>query len=92
MKINKRDLLAGAFFVLVIVAIIVVSTTREKVREVPADDRHRPFYEALEKGAGRAAVERGCLTCHNPRTNPLPEKHPPKEECLICHRLHSATR
>jgi hypothetical protein len=92
MKITGRDLLATVALVLVIAVLIVVSTIREKVKEVPTDDRHRPFYEALEKGARRAAAEKGCLTCHNTGIAPLPKKHPPKEECLICHRLHSTGR
>ncbi len=89
MKIAKRDLLALAAFVL-LVAVLMLSSGHEKVKTVPVDDKHHPFYEAMEKGAGRAETERACATCHNPRTNPLPEKHPPKEQCLICHRLIQA--
>lgn len=89
MKITKRDLLAIASFVFVL-AVLIVGTGREKAKMVPPDDKHRPFYEAMEKGAGRVETERGCVACHNPRTDPLPKKHPPKEQCLICHKLHNA--
>ena len=89
MRITKRDLLAIAALVFLL-AVLIVSTGREKAKMVPADDKHRPFYEAMEKGADRVETERKCTTCHNPRTNPLPKKHPPKEQCLICHKLHPA--
>ena len=91
MKVTKRDFLAIAVVLLVLV-VLIMSTGHEKAKPVPADDKHRPFYEALEKGADRIEVERGCSTCHNLRANPLPEKHPPKEECLICHKLRHAKR
>ncbi len=91
MKITRRDVLALASLVLV-VAVLIISTGHEKIKPVPADDKHHPFYEAMEKGADRVETERGCTTCHNPRTNPLPKKHPPKEQCLICHTLHHATQ
>ncbi len=86
MKVMKRDLLAVAAAAVVIVALIMVAT-REKAEPVPADDKHRAFYEATEKGGGRVEVERACIKCHNSQTIPLPKKHPPKEQCLICHKL-----
>ncbi len=89
MKVTKRDYLAIAFGVLV-VAVLILSTGNEKAKAVPADDKHRPFYEAMEKGADRVATEKACTTCHNPRMNPLPKNHPPKEQCLICHKLQHA--
>jgi hypothetical protein len=88
-KITRRDLLAVAFVVLVLV-VLITGSGHEKAKPVPADDKHRPFYEAIEKGADRVETEKGCTTCHNPRTDPLPKEHPPKEQCLICHKLHNA--
>jgi len=76
--------------VLVVAALtlLIMSTVRKKAKRVPANDKHRAFYEAMEKGNNRIGVEKGCITCHNPQAIPLPEKHPPKEQCLICHMLH----
>jgi hypothetical protein len=91
MKITKRDFLFIAPVILV-VAVLIISTGQEKTKMVPASVDHRPFYEAMEKGADRIKTERGCVTCHNPQTNPLPKKHPPKDECLICHKLHHVTQ
>jgi len=87
MKAMKRDLLAIAAAAAVI-AVLVMVTVREKTKPVPVDDKHRAFYEAMEKGVDRTQVERACITCHNSQAIPLPKKHPPKEQCLICHKLN----
>ena len=87
MKVSKRDLLAIVAIAVVLV-VLIMSTTREKAKPVPFDDRHRAFYEAAKKGQDRIETEKGCITCHNPMVMPLPKKHPPKEQCLICHKLN----
>ena len=87
MKVTKRDLFAVAA-VLFVLVVLIMSTARDKAKRVPVDDKHRASYEAMEKGLDRIRVERGCITCHNSQTIPLPEKHPPKEQCLICHKLN----
>jgi hypothetical protein len=88
MKVTRKDFLAIAIGVFVLAVLIIMSIGGEKAKIVPSDDKHRPSYEAMEKGADRIEVERGCITCHNPQTSPLSKKHPPKEQCLICHKLH----
>jgi cytochrome c553 len=87
MKVSKRDLLAVAAVAVVIVVLITV-TAHDKAKPVPVDDKHRAFYEAMKKSGDRTEVERGCITCHNSQGIPLPTKHPPKEQCLICHKLN----
>ena len=89
MKVTKRDLLTIAV-VVVVVVVLILSTAREKAKRVPADDKHRAFFEIMERGGDRIEAERGCITCHNLRAIPLPKKHPPKEQCLICHKLKYA--
>lgn len=86
MKVTRRDLLASAVVGILIVVLVMI-TGHEKTKRVPADDKHRAFYEAMKKGENRIEVERGCITCHNSQAIPLPAKHPPKEQCLICHKL-----
>ncbi len=86
MKVTKRDLFTIAVIVAVIV-VLIMSTTREKAKPVPFDVKHRAFYEAMKKGKERTELERGCASCHNIQAIPLPKKHPPKEQCLICHKL-----
>jgi len=84
MQVHKRDL--GFIAVIsVVLAVLLVSTGRGKPKKVPADERHRTFLEALARGDSREKVEKGCAACHNDRAIPLPQKHPPKEQCLICH-------
>lgn len=87
MKVRKR----GWLTILVVVAgliVLIMSTVREKTKRIPADDKHRPFYESMKKSDDRIQTEKKCLTCHNPQAIPLSKKHPPKEQCLICHKLH----
>ena len=73
--------------VVLVFTVLILSTVHEKARRVPIDNIHRAFYEAMEKGENRIAVEKDCIACHKPPANPLPRKHPPKEQCLICHKL-----
>lgn len=87
MKVAKRHLLAMVA-VAVVVIVLILSITSEKGRPVPFDDKHQAFYEAMKEGKDRIKAEKGCITCHNPQAIPLPKKHPPKEQCLICHKLN----
>jgi cbb3-type cytochrome oxidase cytochrome c subunit len=87
MKMTKRDLLTIAAVAVVLVVLIMI-TTHEKAKRVPIDDKHLTFYEAMEKGRDKIEAEKGCITCHNPLAIALPKKHPPKEQCLICHKLN----
>jgi cbb3-type cytochrome oxidase cytochrome c subunit len=91
MKVIKREWLTIAAVALVLV-VLIMSTVREKTKPVPGDEKHRAFYGAMEKGRDRIEVERGCITCHSAQAIPLPKKHPPKEQCLICHKLNKAKR
>jgi len=87
MKVTKTDLLAAAA-IGVVIAVLIMITGHEKTKRVPADDKHRVFYETMKKSGDRIGVEKGCITCHNSQAIPLPTKHPPKEQCLICHKLN----
>ena len=90
MRVTRKDFFAIVVVALIAVALIIAGTGHEKAKVVPSDQTHRPFYEAMAKGAARSETEKGCSACHNPQANPLPKKHPPKEQCLICHRLSHA--
>ena len=85
-NVKRRDLVT-IVIVGVALAVLILSTIQKKGKPVPSDNRHRPFYEAMEKSNNRIEVEKGCITCHSPQDVPLPKKHPPKEQCLICHKL-----
>jgi cytochrome c553 len=68
-----------------LLAVLVAGSLRDKAGNLPGDDRHRPFREALAKGEQRETVEQGCAACHGTPSLPLPTGHPPKEQCLVCH-------
>jgi len=85
MNLTKKDWLFAAVFAIVL-ALLLLSSGRSRPKRVPADDRHRPLLERLAQGTDRKAVEPECIVCHNPRNTPLPGSHPPKEQCLLCHR------
>ncbi len=89
MKVARREWLTIAA-VAVVLAVLIMSTAREKAKRVPADEKHRAFYEAIARGQSRIEAERGCITCHSDQATPLPKKHPPKEQCLICHKFNKA--
>lgn len=46
---------------------------------IPADDTHRGL-----------TTEEACTACHAPgKAAPLKPSHPPKEQCLICHKVRT---
>jgi hypothetical protein len=90
MKFSKRDL----FFVAVIAAVLgtlLMSTGITKAKNVPYDDRHIKFLDDMHSGVDRAKVEKDCAACHGIRSIPLSKAHPPKEQCLLCHKLVKPT-
>jgi hypothetical protein len=89
MPLRKRDL---GFIIVIggLLLVLILNSFRDKPKNTPADEQHRQFREALARGDKREAVESGCVTCHNAATRPLRPKHPPKEQCLICHPLQQA--
>ncbi len=85
MAVKKRDWLFIALIGTVL-AVLLVNTGGEKPRKVPPDEKHRPLLDAFARGKEREEVEKKCVACHNSRAYPLPKNHPPKEQCLICHK------
>ena len=85
MKLSRRDsIVIGA--IVLLLGVLAYGTGKGKGKNIPLDDRHRPSYDALAIGKSRAEVELVCTTCHSKSSLPLPEGHPPKEQCLICHK------
>ena len=75
MQLLKKNLifLAG---VLLVIGILTMLSGARKTRYVPKDEHHpRPLV--VEK----------CRDCHAPdKMSPQSAKHPPKEQCMLCHR------
>ena len=74
---KRRDMLFIVGVVLVVAVLYFLSTTGRKAPDIPPDVKHASLTTNQE-----------CLDCHAPgRESPLKEKHPPKEQCLECHKL-----
>ncbi len=85
MKLSGRDW-AFVAIVVAVLLLLLTSTGREKAKDIPHDQKHRAILTRLASGGKRQDVEKVCVTCHNSGTIPLPRQHPPKEQCLLCHR------
>jgi hypothetical protein len=85
MKFTKNDLFIIVPVVVLLLALLL-TTGKDNAPPLPADGKHSGFLEQLAAGQSRAQVEKGCLVCHNPQQRPLVKNHPPKEQCLICHK------
>ena len=86
MQIAKRDWIFLAVIV-ALLGVLYVGTGKAKAKNVPYDEMHSRFYEVMRKGGDRTEAEKGCATCHGIRARPLSRAHPPKEQCLLCHKL-----
>jgi hypothetical protein len=86
MKIDKRDWLFVGVIV-VVLAIFIGLTGKEKTKRVPLDEKHKPFYETYAKTKSKKEAEKGCETCHNENGVRFPPNHPPKNRCLLCHKF-----
>jgi len=79
-KLQKNLVFYGGAL-LMVGTLAFLSGTREK-RYVPEDENHpRPLAVAL------------CRDCHAPgKMAPQPDAHPPKEQCMLCHRDRTKKR
>ena len=63
-------------FALAVLAFLFFLSSGKKAPALPADETHE---QVLSNSL--------CLTCHGPgKRSPLKPSHPPKEQCLLCHR------
>ena len=85
MNISKRDLIFVSI-ILAVLAFLFTGTLKKLGKDVPANEEHLVFYQQLDEGGSRIALENGCSACHE--TQSLPESHPEKEECMVCHQRH----
>ena len=78
-KMKNKKLIANLVFVIIgIIIIVILKLAPEPTTPVlPYDDNHKKFFIMKKKEA-----EKYCDNCHKQ----LPENHPPKLRCLLCHR------
>jgi len=82
---KKRDilLLLGG----VIILAVLWMAPEESTTYVPKDNNHLRFY-TMVKNDGKKAAEKFCQDCHNQDNVPFPKDHPPKNRCLLCHKMN----
>jgi hypothetical protein len=85
-KVAKKDWIAIAVIAAVLAAVLA-GTLKQKAKNVPHDEKHIHFNEVMLKGGDRMEAEKRCITCHGVQSIPLPPAHPPKEHCLLCHKI-----
>ncbi len=62
--------------VMVVVGLFLLSSMGRKPPLIPQNAAHRGI-----------TTQDGCAACHAPGGSfPLKANHPPKEQCLVCHR------
>ncbi len=72
----KKSLSLVAVAAGVLLFLFLLSESGKKPPLIPADSLH-----------ARALTDGACLMCHAPGMRaPLKETHPPKEQCLVCHK------
>ncbi len=68
-------------FLAVVLLILVVISSGNKVPLIPADETHSIVTSDL-----------ACAGCHGPgKIASLKPSHPPKEQCLVCHKRKKKT-
>jgi len=83
MKLSKKDLAFGASAVALLL-VAVLGTGKKLGTDVPGDTEHQAFFTQLEQDQRRQKVEQGCQRCHP--VDELPQTHPHKQECMVCHQ------
>ncbi len=65
-----------AFILAVLLMLFSLSSSGKQAPYIPIDVFHRDVTNNV-----------ACTTCHTPGMQaPLKKTHPPKEECLVCHK------
>jgi mono/diheme cytochrome c family protein len=72
-----KNTMGFVIFALAVLALLFFLSTGKKVPPVPADALH-----------GAVTTNAECAACHGPgKQAPLKQTHPPKEQCLTCHKM-----
>ncbi len=84
---KKRRMIDIAFVVLAILVVaFFLRAPEETTHRVPFDENHQRFYPMITE-QGKKVAEKFCVECHTEGGVPFPEGHPPKNRCLLCHKL-----
>ena len=76
-RMKKRDILFALGVAVVLGLLYFLSLTGKKPPAIPPDPQHMA-----------ATTNQDCQGCHGEgKSNPLRKGHPPKEQCLECHKM-----
>jgi len=68
--------LLPVILIFAIIAVLFIISSRQRVPLIPADSLHKNITS-----------NEVCTECHGPgKQAPLKANHPPKEQCLLCHK------
>jgi hypothetical protein len=71
----KKNLIL-LIFILAVLAVLFFLSSRKQAPLIPTDVSHQHIVN-----------NEACIECHGPgKKAPLKSSHPPKEQCLICHK------
>jgi doubled CXXCH motif protein len=74
-RFRKVDLIFVVAALAVVVGVTMLPTPRDRNPMIPADADHRTL-----------TGEKDCVNCHVPKgSQPLPVKHPKRQDCFRCH-------
>ncbi len=73
----------------VAMAFLLFASFQSKSVKIPRDANHLPLLAMIAEGGNREVTERECFGCHGSQAVPLSRKHPPKEQCLLCHQAET---
>lgn len=82
---RKKRALLNILFLLVCCAMLLflLNAPKETTSKLPHDPQHIRFQSIKNK----KDAEKFCEECHFPNGQaPLPDNHPPKFRCLLCHK------
>jgi len=82
---RKNRAVYNILFILLCLAILLflLNAPEETTSKLPNDAQHARFQAMKNK----KEAEKFCEECHSPQGQvPLPENHPPKFRCLLCHK------
>ena len=72
-----KNTIGFTVFVLVVLLFLFFLSSGKKVPAIPSDALHSVL-----------TTDASCAACHGPdKQAPLKPSHPPKEQCLVCHKV-----
>lgn len=79
-ELIMKNTLGFILFAAAVLLVLFFLSSGKKPPFIPADARHQSI-----------TTDAACTECHAPgKQAPLKPSHPPKEQCLVCHKAKKA--